>query len=171
MKLRDELIKLSKEKVYDKYQSLVYDTKDYEKITRSKMIDEIIKEYNDDNYLYNIFTEKELLFLKELDNITFTEEIMDKYFWEITTLYRKCIFSIDDLQIYEEQKDNVKKSLEFYEKHKDIKGTYDELIIFMISTVEVYAQVIKDNLVNMVSDGNMNELINKYNNSTRYYKL
>lgn len=50
--------------VYDMYESIVYDTKDYYDITRSKMLDAILKEYSQQHYLVNMCTIKELEFLE-----------------------------------------------------------------------------------------------------------
>ena len=68
MKLKDEFIKLPKEMVYDMYLSIVYDCKDYDNITRGKMLDAIIQEYQQENYLYFICTKKELAFLNYIQN-------------------------------------------------------------------------------------------------------
>lgn len=63
MELKKEFIKLSKDLVYETYLKIVYDVKDYDDITRNKMLDEIIKEYRQSNFLYHICTDKELAFL------------------------------------------------------------------------------------------------------------
>ena len=44
MKLNDEYVKLHKNMLYETYLKIVYNSKDYDNITRSKMIEEIIKE-------------------------------------------------------------------------------------------------------------------------------
>ena len=62
MKLKDEYLKLSKETLYETYLRIVYKVKDYDNITRNKMIEEIIKEYGQKEYLYHICTERELDF-------------------------------------------------------------------------------------------------------------
>ena len=45
MKLVDEFIRREKYYVYDLYSRIVFDAKDYDKITRKKMIEEIVDEY------------------------------------------------------------------------------------------------------------------------------
>ena len=50
MKLKDEFIKLPKLLLYETYLRIVYDPKDYDRISRKKMLEEIIKEYNQEDY-------------------------------------------------------------------------------------------------------------------------
>lgn len=64
MKIKDEYLKMPKELLYEMYLKIVYDAKDYDNITRGKMLDEIIQEYEPQDYLYYICTNKELDFLK-----------------------------------------------------------------------------------------------------------
>ena len=48
MKIKDEFLNLPKELLYETYLKIVYNPEEYDKITRSKMIEEIIKEYKPD---------------------------------------------------------------------------------------------------------------------------
>ena len=54
-------------------------------ITRSKILEEIIKEYNQKDFLYNICTKKELDFLKYISNKELSVDDIKKYDWEIKT--------------------------------------------------------------------------------------
>lgn len=148
MKLKEEFVKLSKDTVYDMYLSIVYNTKDYDNISRSKMLDDILLEYNQGNYLYYICTRRELDFLKFIKDKEITEEIMIKYGWEIRELNRKCIFSRVDFKVFDEQADNVKDALDYYEFHKD---RTDDLFILMISLVRINGEMLTDVLINLVS--------------------
>ena len=116
MKLKDEFKKMPKELVYDMYDTLVYDVKYYDNITRDKMLDSIISEYKQDGYLYHICTERELLFLKYIQDNKLTKEDLKKYEWEINELNKKVIFSLVTLNVYEEQEENVTKALNMYNK-------------------------------------------------------
>lgn len=69
MKLKEYFKEHAKDYVYDKYARIVFKTKDYNSITVNKMISEIIKEYHQKNFLFNICTEKELNVLKKLEII------------------------------------------------------------------------------------------------------
>lgn len=139
MKLKEEFIKMPKEFVYKMYDSLVYDTQEYDKITRSKMLDEIIKEYNQENYLYFICTKKELDFLKYAQNKKLNQKDIEKYKWEINELNRKSIFSTITYEVFEEQKDNVLKALEH---NKKFPKSEDELAILMIIRVKTNAELL-----------------------------
>ena len=134
MKLKDEYIKLPKDMLYETYLKIVYREKDYDNITRNKMIEEIIKEYKQDNYLYNICTEKELKFLKYANNKKLSIKDIEKYDWEIKRLNEKCIFSRTTFEVFEEQKQNVEGALKTYSKNG--KNNYEDLIIFMIGMVK-----------------------------------
>ena len=58
MKLKEEYSEQPKELLYEIYLKIVYKAKDYDDITRNKMLEEIIKEYNQEDYLYHICTKK-----------------------------------------------------------------------------------------------------------------
>lgn len=156
MKLKDEYLKLPKQLVYETYIKIVYEIKDYEKITKKNMIEEIIKEYNQKDYLYYICTKKELDFLKFINNNKLSTSNMKKYKWEIKTLNEKCIFSLTTLDVYEEQKKNVEDALKTYKENN--KNGYEDIIIFMISKIRTNAQMLTKALVSMVSSlYNINE--------------
>lgn len=134
MKLKDKYINLPKEMLYETYLKIVYRAKDYDNITRSKMIEEIVKEYKQENYLYYICTEKELKFLKYANNKKLSIEDIDKYEWEIKALNEKCIFSRTTFEVFDEQKQNMEDALKTYSKNG--KNNYEDVIIFMIGMVK-----------------------------------
>ena len=134
MKLNDEYVKLPKNMLYETYLKIVYNSKDYDNITRSKMIEEIIKEYKQENYLYNICTEKEIKFLKYVNQKELSTKDIEKYDWEIKLLNEKCIFSRVTLEVFEEQKQNVADALKTYSTNG--KNKYEDVIIFMIGMVK-----------------------------------
>lgn len=148
MKLKDEFIKLPKEMLYETYLKIVYDEKDYDNITRNKMLEEIIKEYNNEGYLYSICTQKELEFLKYAKNKTISMDDMKKYGWEIKTLNEKCIFSMVTFDVFEEQQKNVDDALNFYDKNG--KSNLEDLLIFMIGFIRINANVLTNALIPMV---------------------
>lgn len=148
MKLKEEYVKLSKELVYEMYESIVYEIKDYDKITRSKMLDEIIKEYDQEDYLYFICTKKELDFLKYAKNKKLSKNDIEKYKWEINVLNSKGIFSKITYEVFEEQKENVLKALEYNKKHPKSE---EELAILMISRVKVNADILTKAFCSMIT--------------------
>ena len=148
MKLKDEYVKLPKEMLYETYLRIVYDPKDYDNITRNKMLEEIIKEYDQDNYLYHICTRKELDFLKYISNKRISTNDQKKYEWEIKQLNEKCIFSKVTFEVFNEQKQNVKDALKIYEKHN--KNGFEDAIIFMISKIKTNAIMLTKALISMM---------------------
>lgn len=151
MKLKDEFIKLPKEMVYEMYVSLVYEALGYDDITRGKMLDEIVNEYKQEGYLYSICTEKELLFLKFLENHKITKKELETYSWEIRELNKKGIFSRVTFEIFEEQKENVASALSFYDTHKEEKMRMDKLVTFMVSVVRVQAKILVKAFLSIIS--------------------
>ena len=148
MKLKDEYLKLPKEMLYETYLKIVYKPKDYDNITRNKMLEEIIKEYNQENYLYHICTRKELDFLKYISKNKLSVDDIKKYEWEIKILNEKCIFSRVTLEVFEEQKQNVQDALKTYEQNN--KKGIEDLIIFMISKVKTNAIMLTKVLTSMI---------------------
>ena len=169
MKLKKEYVRLPKEFLYEMYLKIVYDSKNYDNITRAKMIDEIIKEYNQDGYLYHICTERELTFLKYVRNKGLNAKELKKYDWEIKVLHEKCIFSGVDLKIFEEQERNVDKALKLFEKRK--KSDIENIIIFMISKTRTNAVMLTKTLISLVSSscGITEEGINKIMGSPLFH--
>lgn len=68
MKMLEEVKHLRKEFVYEQYTRIVPDFKDYEKITKTKMIEAIYKIYSDYNNIINICTTRELKYLRKVLN-------------------------------------------------------------------------------------------------------
>lgn len=68
MKMLEEAKHLRKEYVYEQYSRIVPEFKDYERITKTKMIEAIYKIYSDYNNIISICTTRELKFLKKVLN-------------------------------------------------------------------------------------------------------
>ena len=138
MKLKDELAKLPKDIVYYTYESLVYKCKDYDNITRTKMVDEILDIYAKyEDYLYDICTYKELEFLKIIETKELNPNDFKNYEYEIKSLNDKCIFSLVDYKVFDEQKDRVKQALIHYEKDKERKKSESDTLALIIGLVKV----------------------------------
>lgn len=148
MELKKEFIKLPKDLVYETYLKIVYDVKDYDDITRNKMLDEIIKEYRQSNFLYHICTDKELAFLNYVKSNKLSKKDLKKYEWEIKTLNAKCIFSLVTFEIFEEQKENADVALKTWKENKN--NSFKDLIIFMISNVKINGVMLTSALVSMI---------------------
>ena len=83
---------MEKELVYSYYIRIVDEIKPYEKITIKNMIEEVLKQYSYENFLYYLCTSKELDFLKKILDKKIDEEDYLKCSFEIKTLNNKFIF-------------------------------------------------------------------------------
>ncbi len=154
MDLKSEYIKLPKDDVYGIYLKIVYNFKSYGNVSRSKMLDEIIDEYNNNNnnklYLYHICTNKELEFLNYIKSNKLKPKDLDKYHWEIKTLNEKCIFSLVNLDVFDEQRKNVDEALELWNQNKNKKENAKELAIFAVSFVKINGYLLTSALNSML---------------------
>lgn len=143
MKMYDEIKRRGKEFVYDKYIRIVKAFKDYEKITKVKMLDAIYNIYSDPNNIIDICTTRELKLLKKLLN----NEVINsnKYDWELEQLSCKFLVmrGIDrNFKIPEEIQENVKIALKNvnWTKQREIDDLNEILVSYckMNGTVLLY---------------------------------
>lgn len=151
MKMHEEINHLRKEYVFESYTRIVYNNKDYEKITKVKMLDAIYDVYSDYNNIIDICTTRELKYLKMvLDNKLTIAELLknpkelnieyldDKYNWERKNLSQKFLLDYDyynESHIPEEIIDKVKeaiKNVNWREKKK-----IDELNEIIVSYCKI----------------------------------
>ena len=138
MKMIEEVKGLRKEFVHDVYTRIITNFKNYDKITKTKMIEEIYKVYSDYNNIIDICTERELNYLKLVLNKD--KKYLDKkYEWEKRTLYSKFLVRInhktDEREIPEEIYDNVKEAVS-KANLSDVKKK-DEINIFAVTYVKI----------------------------------
>ena len=108
MSIYEELKHFSKDYVYEQYIKIVEDPKDYENITKIKMIDAICKIYSNPDNIIDICTIRELKYLKMIIDTPFSladglqdKEKIDiqyfspKYDWERKTLQKKFLLTSD----------------------------------------------------------------------------
>lgn len=74
MTLKDSIKGYKKEAIYDRYTRIIKKFKEYDKISANKMIEEIVKLYNDYNNIINICTTRELKYLKLLLSLDLEKE-------------------------------------------------------------------------------------------------
>ncbi len=92
-----ELIKsYRKDYVFENYTRIVEEFKDYEKISKVKMLDEIYKVYDNPDNIIDICTSRELKYLENLLNGKIIKskddyKVKDKYDWEVRTLRSKFL--------------------------------------------------------------------------------
>lgn len=119
--------------VYSYYIRIVDEIKPYEKITIKNMIEEVLKQYSYENFLYYLCTSKELDFLKKILDKKIDEEDHLKYSFEIKTLNNKFIFDQDNFCIFKEQLQNVKKAVSLFET----KGAFSDHYIPAIGVLRL----------------------------------
>ena len=108
MKMYEEINHFKKEFVYERYTRIVKNFKDYDKITKVKMLDAIYDVYSDYNNIIDICTIRELKYLKMVLNNKLTVddllkntkelkiEYLDKnYDWERENLRNKFLLDYD----------------------------------------------------------------------------
>ncbi len=137
MKMYDKINGLRKEYVYEQYTKIAECVKEYDKITKVKMLDAIYKVYENPNNIVEICTTRELKYLKMvLDNKLTLDDLLKnpnkyeikylnkKYDWERENLSHKFLLDYDyyrESHIPEEIIDNVKlalKKVKWSEKKK-----------------------------------------------------
>jgi len=147
MKLKDGLKKFSKDMVFDSYTKIVEEWKDYEKITKLKMLEEIIKELNNPENIINICTEKELKLLKKI--ISKTEFDPKRHKWELNELWKKCILIDSTIEISEELEESIKKALKIV-NWEEVKEN-DRINEMSIGFVKSQGEVVLYALVSLIS--------------------
>lgn len=140
---------MDKELVFSYYIRIVDDIKPYEKITIKDMINEVLKQYSYENFLYYLCTSKELKFLKGILNNEIEEEDYLKYSFEIKTLNNKFIFDADNFCIFKEQLENVKKAVSLFEK----KGAFSDHYIPAIGVLRLLGTMSLDVFKNLNYSG------------------
>ena len=151
MKMYEEINGFKKEYVYERYTRIVPNFKDYDRITKVKMLDAIYDVYSDYNNIIDICTTRELKYLKMvLDNKLTLEDLLEnpeelkieyldvKYDWERENLRHKFLLDYDyykESHIPEEILDKVKDAIKNvnWKEHKKI----DELNEIIVSYCKV----------------------------------
>lgn len=165
MKMYDKINDYRKEYVYEQYMRIVDNIKDYDKITRTKMLDAIYDIYSDFNNIIDICTIRELKYLKMvLDNDLTLDDVISsagkkrikyldhKYDWERKTLKDKFLLIsdfYDEFYVPEEIEKSVRKALKNVKLNE--KKRIDELNELMIGYCKAQGIAILDSVVNFVS--------------------
>lgn len=146
MKMYEEIKHFKKEYVYERYTRIVNNFKDYDKITKVKMLDAIYDVYSDYNNIIDICTTRELKYLKMVLNNKLTiedllknpkelkiEYLDEKYNWERENLHHKFLLDYDyykESHIPEEILDKVKDAIKHVNwKEKKKIDELNEIIV------------------------------------------
>ena len=179
MKMYNEINHLRKDYVYDSYTKIVDDFKDYEKITKVKMLDAIYKVYSDYNNIISLCTVRELKYLKKLiesqNDIKEPEKEMEpntpeefeqffkkiykeskekeKVAWEENCLRDKFLVRYDEnhryLVIPEEIIESVTKAIKNVEWKEQKK--IDELNEFLVSYIKIQGSALLNTVATIAS--------------------
>ncbi len=151
MKIFERIKDYKKEYVYDIYIRICSKIKEYDNISKNKMIREIYKVYEDYYNIIDLCTVRELKFLKlYFDNNL--EYNSDKYKWEKKSLREKFILELeypDDIIIYEEIYDNLKLAINNI-NWKEAKEK-DRLNEFLVSYCKIQGNTLLLPLINIGS--------------------
>ena len=149
MKMYERINWYKKEYVHEQYSRIVEHFKDYDKITKKKMLESIYKVYNDSNNIIDICTTRELKYLKMLlDKKNNMKDLLgNKYEWERKILRNKFLVQDDYDQVFipDEIIDKVKiaiKNINWDETKK-----LDDLNEILVSYCKIQASA----LLNSVS--------------------
>ena len=146
-----ELIKnYRKDYVFENYTRIVEKFKDYEKITKVKMLDEIYKVYDNPDNIIDICTTRELQYLEKVLNgkiqkNQYDYKIKDKYEWEVRALRSKFLLDYDK-NIPEEMLSKIKEALKRVDWNE--KKKIDELNELLV----VYCKIQGTALVNTICE-------------------
>ena len=101
MRMHDFIKNFRKEYVFEYYSRIVEGFKDYNKITKVKMLDEIYNTYDNPNNIIDICTIKELKYLQKKLNNEIPKSsknilVTDKYNWEVRNLQNKFLLDFEE---------------------------------------------------------------------------
>ena len=174
-KKMNDLLKLyTKEEVFESYFRIMNEFKDYDKITKNKMLSEIYKVYSDYNNIIEICTTKELKYLEMIINNCDNDELLDnKYFWERNMLDNKFLIQVGkDVFIPEEIIDTVVLAIKNVKWNKVKK--LDELNEILIGYIKIQGVTLLLNacnvgaaLLNLTPEDVLNHILN--NKLFNYY--
>ena len=139
MKMYNEINYLRKDYVYDSYTKIVDDFKDYEKITKVKMLDAIYKVYSDYNNIISLCTVRELKYLKKLIESQIDIKELEKEMEPNTPEEFEQFFK----KIYKESKEKEKVAWEENCLRDKFLVRYDENHRYLVIPEEIIESVTK----------------------------
>lgn len=180
MTLKEQVKHFRKDYIHRNYSRIIKNFKDYDKISRNKIIDEIKKEYDNPNNIIDICSIEELELLKKVMNKKISyKELRTKHEYEFRNLVDKFLVTatIDDkLFIPEEIEESVKIALKQINEEEKIKA--DEINDMLVGLLKIYGIMSKEELYKVYSFYNKMEkeyFMNHINNNKYfnfyYYEL
>ncbi len=153
-----------KEFVFEQYTRIVEDFKNYDTISRKKMLEAIYKVYSDSNNIISICTTRELKYLKMILDRDLKIDVKNskarkidyfdsKYDWERRMLYDKFLLEYDhnrEIYIPEEIVDKVKEAIQHVKWN--ITKRMDELNEFLVSYCKMQGSALLDTVASFGSE-------------------
>ncbi len=140
--------------IYDVYQRLIDRTKIFSKITRKIMLEEIIKLYHEEHFLFGLLTDDELQFLdiiskrrKDIKENNYS--LYRDYPWEIHQLQQKLIIDPEQLRVYEELEEPVADALA--EFREDTREGEKALLTLALGLLRTYVNLPKHVLLSLIA--------------------
>lgn len=178
-KMKERINWYRKDYIHDYYTRVIPNFKDYDKISRVKMVDEVYKEYSNYHNIIDICTVRELKYLqKVIDSKIDKEELVnEKYDWERRILHSKFLLESDypkEVFVPEEIIDKVKEALDNVDW--DLAEKKDRLNELLVGFCKVQALSILDNVIHIgeAITGMDKEIIKShmlYNKLFNYYVM
>jgi len=137
--LKELYTKYQKEDVFDKYSRIIRNWKNYDNITRSKMIAAIIEEYSNYNNIIDICTLKELKYLEKIINQDEDINNLKEYNFERDNLIDKMLILPETQTIPSELEENIKLKIKNYHK-KDVTDK-DKINEILIGILKIYGEL------------------------------
>ena len=179
MKLSDILNNniVDKKNLYKSYVKIVDNPSIYQKITKRKMVEELLEFYSKAENLLSICTLKEIKFLKSLVENNNKLETIHKYHFETVELDDKFIICVGPFEtsIYEELLDTVKKAVNSFDENKckEREKVIVPLLGYLKTIYSIHLNDFPISLVNKLGFNNIQSLV-KYlekNSLFNYYCL
>ena len=168
MNLKEKLNNLYKLTVFETYITVISNFKEYNKITKAKMINSIIEEYKNSENIINLCTNKELKYLKLLANNKNSLSYNKKYDWEIKTLDNKFLIILIDDKIYipkELQKSIHKAITKINLSETTKKDKINETLIGICKTKGIIKEELLIDIASKLLKIHTDEIINHINNN------
>lgn len=142
-----------KEYVHEQYSRIVEHFKDYDKITKKKMLESIYKVYNDSNNIIDICTTRELKYLKMLlDKRNNLKDLLDdKYEWERKLLRNKFLVQDDYDQVFIPDEIIDKVEIAIKNVNWNITKKLDDLNEILVSYCKIQASALLNSVCSFAS--------------------
>lgn len=152
MRMHDLINSYEKGYVFEYYSRIVKEFKNYEKITKTKMLDEVYKVYDDSYNIIDICTTRELRYLQKVLNNKVPKNSSDyptdKYYFEVRTLQNKFLLD-SEKNIPDEVITKVKEALK--EVNWTEKKQIDELNELLVAYIKVEGVILLSSACEYVS--------------------